>query len=253
MRAALSENPELVIHENDTVAGSNSWSLCLGSEGATNAYNGPFILDNSHPLAAGMSLEGVIWAAAGATNVPGDIPVILAGNVPLLSVREDFAGRRHLNLNFNPELSTLQDTPDWPILFWNILSWRVTELPGLKESNARLGMDMILKTTGEPVTVTQPDGTQTVFPKTGGDLALETPLPGIYAVSMGTVTDQFSVNILAADKSDLSACASGQWGRWSEDVERRMEDTSAVWLLGLLALAALAAHLYLVTAAKGER
>lgn len=253
LRAALSENPELVIHENDTVAGSNSWSLCLGSEGATNAYTGPFILDNSHPLAAGMSLEGVIWAAAGATNVPGDIPVILAGNVPLLSVREDFAGRRHLNLNFNPELSTLQDTPDWPILFWNILSWRVTELPGLKESNARLGMDVMLKTTDEPVTVTQPDATQTVFPQTGGELALETPLPGIYTVAMGAVTNQFSVNVLAADKSDLSACASGQWGRWSEDAERRMEEASAVWILGLLALGALAAHLYLVTAAKGER
>jgi len=59
------------------------------------------------------------------------------------------------------------------------------------------------------------------------------------------------VNLLAADKSDLSGCTSGQWGQWSEDTERRLEESSAVWLFGLLALALLTAHLYLVATAKG--
>jgi hypothetical protein len=62
---------------------------------------------------------------------------------------------------------------------------------------------------------------------------------------------QFSVNALAADKSDLSACASGQWGKWSEDTERRLEEASAIWIFGLLALALLTTHLYLVATAKG--
>jgi len=251
LRAAISENPELVIRETDTVVNSNSWSLCWRAASATNAYTGPFVVDNSHPLAGGLALEGVIWAGANLTNAPGEVPVILAGNVPLLSVREDVAGRRHLNLNFNPDLSTVQNTPDWPVLFWNILSWRVAELPGLKESNARLGTEVILKTTGETVTVTQPDGVKTVFTKTGGELALDTPMPGVYAVTAGATTNRFSVNLLAADKSDLSACTSGQWGRWSEDTERRLEETSAVWVFGLLALGLLAAHLYFVTLAKG--
>jgi hypothetical protein len=251
LRAAISENPELLIHETDTLVSSNSWNLRLPGEGATNAYTGPFIVDNSHPLADGVALEGVVWTGTGATNVPGEIPVILAGNVPLLSVREDVAGRRHLDLNFNPALSTLQNTPDWPVLIWNILSWRISEMPGLKESNARLGTDVTLKTTGESVTITQPDGTKTFFAKTGGDLVLETPMPGIYSVAAGTTSNQFAVNLLAADKSDLSACASGQWGKWSEDTERRLEETSAVWIFGLLALALLAAHLYLVALGKG--
>lgn len=251
LRAAISDNPELVIHETDTVVSSNSWSLRWLSSGATNAYTGPFIVDNSHPLAAGIALEGVIWAAAAATNSPGDVPVILAGNTPLLSTREDVNGRCHLTLNLNTGLSTLQNTPDWPILFWNILSWRISEMPGLKESNARLGAEVNLKTTDEAVTVTQPDGVKKVFPKTGGELALETPLPGIYSVAMGTVTNQFSVNAIAADESDLSTCFSSQWGRWGNDTERRMEDTSAVWIFGLLALALLTTHLYLVANAKG--
>jgi hypothetical protein len=251
LRAAISENPELVVSENDVVSGSNSWSLRWSSDGATNAYTGPFIVDNSHPLASGIALEGVVWAAAALTNAPGEVPVILAGNVPLLSAREDVLGRRHLALNLNPGLSTVQNTPDWPILFWNILSWRISEMPGLQESNARLGTEVILKTTGEAVMITQPDGEKKSFPKTGGELALETPMPGIYSVVANSVTNQFSVNVLAADKSDLATCATGQWGQWSEDTERRLEEASAVWIFGLLALGLLCAHLFLVATGKG--
>ncbi len=251
LRAAISEQPELIIHETDSLATSNSWSLRWISAGATNAFTGPFIVDNSHPLAAGIALEGVIWAAANATNSPGDVPVILAGNTPLLAAREDIFGRRLLTLNLNPGLSTLTSTPDWPILFWNILSWRIAEMPGLKESNARLGAEVILKTTDEAVTVTQPDGAVKSFKKTGGELALETPLAGIYSVAVGTVTNQFSVNALAADESNISRAMSQQWGRWGDETERRIEDTSAVWLLGLLALALLTLHLYLLKTLKG--
>jgi len=251
LRAAISENPELVIHETDSPVGSNAWSLVWSTFAATNAFTGPFVVDTSHTLAEGIALDGVVWTAAAATNSPGDVPVILAGNTPLLSVREDAIDRRHLVLNLNPELSTLQNTPDWPILFWNILSWRISEMPGLKESNTRLGAEVNLKTTGEAVTVTQPDGETKSFPKTGGELALETPMPGIYSVVVGQATNRFSVNALAADKSDLSACASGQWGKWSEDTERRLEEASAVWIFGLLALALLTTHLYLVATAKG--
>ena len=126
-------------------------------------------------------------------------------------------------------------------------------MPGLKESNARLGAEVILKTSGETVVVTQPDGVKQAFPKTGGELALETPVTGIYSVAMGAVTNQFSVNALAADESDLSAGASGKWGAWSEATELRLEEASAVWIFGLAALALLAAHLYLVTSAKGTK
>jgi hypothetical protein len=257
LRAAITENPELVIRETDSLAGSNAWSLAWSTVAATNAYTGPFIVDSSHPLATGIALEGIVWAAAANTNSPGDVPVILAGNVPLLSAHEDAIGRRHLTLNLNPGLSTLQNTPDWPILFWNILQWRIAEMPGLKESNTRLGAEVNLKTTGEAVTVTQPDGEKKSFAKTGGELALETPVPGVYSVVVGQAsslsTNQFSVNVLVADKSDLSACATGQWGKWSEDTERRLEEASAVWIFGLLALALLATHLYLVATGKGAK
>ena len=72
-------------------------------------------------------------------------------------------------------------------------------------------------------------------------------------MAAGATTNQFSVNVLDADKSDLSACASGQWGKWSEDTERRLEETSAVWIFGLFALALMAAHLFIVANSKGAK
>jgi hypothetical protein len=198
-------------------------------------------------------LEGVIWAGDTLTNAPGDVPVILAGNTPLLSVREDDLGRRHLTLNLNPQLSTLTGTPDWPILFWNLLQWRAAEIPGLKESNTRLGSEVMLKTTGEPVTISLPDGNVNSFPKPAGQLTIETPQPGIYLVAVGLTTNRFAVNPLSADESDLSANVTGQWGAWGTDTERRMAEASLVWVFGLAALGLLALHLYLLAAGKGGR
>ncbi len=64
LRAAISDDPELVIHDRHFVrqqrVESCSWIV---PEKAT-AYTGPFIIDGSHPLAQGIALHGVVWAAA---------------------------------------------------------------------------------------------------------------------------------------------------------------------------------------------
>jgi hypothetical protein len=251
LRAAISADPQLIIEQSDSPAGSDCWRLRWIGTDAKNAFVGPFVLDTSHPLAKGMALQGVVWAGAPLAEAPGDVPVILAGNTPLLSVRQDTHGSRLLTLNFNPKLSTVQDTPDWPILLWNLLQWRADEMPGIKEANVRLGADVPLKTIGDTVTITSPDQAVKTYSATGGELALETPLPGIYSISMGATTTQFAANPLSADQSDLSPCATGKWGAWDETTEFRLEETSAVWILGLLALALLWGHLFLMAGAKG--
>jgi hypothetical protein len=251
MRAAISDNPELVIHHADSAPG-NAWSLRCQTSGKAAAYTGPFIIDGSHPAVEGIALAGAVWAAGPATNAPNEVPVILAGNVPLLTAREDLLGRQFLTLNLDPELSTIQRTPDWPILFWNLLQWRATQIPGLLESNARLGAEVLVKTTGEPVVVTWPDGTVKSFPRSGNQLALETPLAGLYSVAMGTSTNLFSVNTLAADESDLQTCATGQWGNWRDDAGQRYEQSAMAWLFALAALGVLTAHLCLVAAGRGR-
>jgi Aerotolerance regulator N-terminal len=251
LRASIRENPELIIHQSDSSPDNNAWSLCWRIPAKAAAYTGPFIVDRSHPMAAGLELEGVIWAAAATTNAPEAMPLVLAGNTPLLSARADVLGRQFLTLNLDPDLSTIQTTPDWPILFWNLLAWRASKLPGLMQSNARIGTDVILQTAGEPATVTWPDGTVKRFPGSGDQLSLETPLAGLYSVVMGSATNRFAVNPLAADESDLSACATGRWGKWTDDIASRYAQSPMAWIFALAALGILAGHLWLVAAGKG--
>jgi hypothetical protein len=145
----------------------------------------------------------------------------------------------------------VQTTPDWPVLFWNLLEWRASQIPGLHERNARLGTEVLLKTTGEPVSVAWPNGAVKTFPHPGDQLALETPMPGLYAVAMGHATNSFAVNPLTADESDLLKCATGQWGTWSTSGEERFEQAPLAWIFALAALGILTLHLCLVAMGKG--
>jgi hypothetical protein len=252
LRAAISDNPELIIHHSDASPNNAAWSLNWAIPQKATAYTGPFIVDDSHPLAQGIGLVGAVWAAGSMTNSKTEVPIILAGNVPLVSTREDITGRQFMTMNLDPELSTVTKTPDWPILFWNILQWRAREIPGLLDSNARLGTEVILKTTGDPVSVRWPDGQEKSFPRTSDQLLLDTPLPGVYTVAMGTSTNSFAVNPLAADESDLQACATGQWGTWEAGVESRYEQSPMAWIFALAALGLLTAHLWFLAAGKGD-
>jgi hypothetical protein len=250
LRAAITADPELVIHHSDAApAGTNTWSVrwVLPSTDEAAAFTGPFVMDNTHPLAEGLGLQGVVWTASTNFAIPQSaVPVILAGNTPLLLVREDALGRRQITLNLNPELSTLHNTPDWPILFWNLLQWRTSEQPGLLENNARLGAEVQLRTAGQPVAVIWPDGTTKSFPQTADRLALETPLPGQYSVVLANSTNAFVVNPLAAEESELTHCATGRWGAWKDEADQRLQLASAAWILGLAALTIMTAHLVLL-------
>jgi hypothetical protein len=252
LRASISDDPQLIIHHTDSSPNNTAWSLRWAIPEKASAYTGPFIIDDSHPLAQGIALAGTVWAAGPMTNSSADVPVILAGNVPLVSTREDVTGRQFLTLNLDPELSTVTKTPDWPILFWNILQWRAEQIPGLLESNTRLGTEVILKTTGEAVTVREPNGVAQSFPRTSDQLALEAPLPGVYSVTMGTATNSFAVNPLDGDESDLQGCITGQWGNWEGGIEQRYEQRPMAWIFALAALGLMTAHLWLLAAGKGE-
>ncbi len=253
LRAAVSENPELVIHQLPVEqSGSGTWTLQVVQPTDPTVYIGPFVVDAAHPLAQGLSLHGVVWVAQPMTNQLGEVPIVLAVNVPLLSAREDALGRRHITLNFEPDASTLQHTPDWPIMFWNILNWRASQQLGLQENNVRLGGEVLVHTTGEPVVVGYPDGTVKTVAGTAGQVSVDTPMPGLYVITIGRVTNSLAVNLLTADESNLSACKTGTWGTWREDAERQLGESSLVWVVVLAALIGLVVHLFLLATGKGD-
>jgi len=244
------ERPELVISDVETELGnSEAWGLQLISEKDAASFLGPFVVDRAHPLSDGLSLGGVVWGSGRSEQFPGS-PIITAGNIPLLSDVERL-GRHELRLRLRPDLSTLQETPNWPILIWNLINWRSRSAPGLEQANVRLGADAALKvqTDVASVKVTDPNRRTTELPVHEKAVSIRAEAIGVYEV-MSNGADRsrysFAANALEREESDLQGAASGRWGDWSKVPDLQREYRDLRWLLLLLAMVVLAVHAMLV-------
>lgn len=140
--AVLAPDPRTahVLLTRTASANASTWSLVLRPErfdGERKNYIGPFLVERLHPLLEGTTLEGLVWSADPALVLAGT-PLASAGNLPLLTEDRDDA-RRIYALNFDPFQSSLQRTPDWPILLANLVEERRRELPGAIATNLVVG------------------------------------------------------------------------------------------------------------------
>jgi hypothetical protein len=245
----VSSNPELVLtDEADRAASPRSWVVRITADPDAESYLGPFVVDRNHPLTEGLALDGVIWGASKSTTAAGS-PVIMAGNTPLVSDlrRADWA--REVRLSFRPELSTLQRSPAWPVLMWNLLSWRASELPGVSQSNVRLGSDAKVKlppgvTAAE---VSEPGGKVRQMTALDRTASFKPEQTGIYEITAAGERYLFASNALRKEESDLSASASGRWGSLDEAAGAESELRSIAWVFLLLLMLALSLHLALAS------
>jgi len=248
MRSAVNTSPQLLIHDQaGRPSGTNTWSVQFHAAEDAGALTGPFVMDGSHPVTRGVSLVGVVWAAAARTNRPNELVLATVGDRSLMSVERDLLGRQKLLLNLNPRLSTVAQSPDWPILFWNILEWRRSALPGLDEVNFRPGTDVRIRTRGNRVALTHPDERIEELAVGQGELIARTDAAGLYGVEAEDGKWQFAVNFLAAEESDLRGATTGEWGKWETDDESRRQYASVLWLFALMALSGMFAHHYFIT------
>ena len=249
------DKPELVIGDETDAGGEvpDAWTLRIVVEKDASSFLGPFVIDRSHPLSEGLSLSGVVWGSGKGIQFPG-MPIITAGNVPLLT-DVDRAGKHELRLRLRPDLSTLQETPNWPILIWNLVAWRALSAPGLRQANVRLGSDATLKV--EPgvksVTVIDPRRRTTPLPVYDNAVTVKAETIGVYDLKTNEGQYLFAANALQREESDLTGAASGRWGNWASAAELQWEYRSITWLLLLLAMIVLAVHAWLVSRARGAR
>ena len=252
LRSDGGANPELIIHESPNLpAGTNAWGLRLITDAKASPYTGPYVIDFSHPLTRGLDLQRIIWGAIEITNAPASLPVITAGNVSLITAREDFTGRTQLTMNWTPEMSDLQQSPNWPILFWNLLQWRASQQPGLTLRNFRLGQDIWFRAPVASVQVTGPDGLSRIFSATRGEILIEPIEIGLHTIVSGTMKELFVVNFIAPEESDLTAAKTDTVGGWEENRSVQMEYASVLPFFVLGALATLLSHAWLIARQKG--
>jgi hypothetical protein len=243
--APRAADPDLVVTDAADLSDIEpaAWVLQVLAEKDAEAFVGPFILDRGHPLTEGLSLQGVIWGAGKEGSLEG-APVIMAGNVPLLADAEGLAGRHIVRLRLQPDLSKLQDSPNWPILVDNLVQWRALALPGLSRVNLRPGEETVLTldSAAERVQLRTPDGKERSLPVQNRRVVVRAEQVGVHELRAGKDVYRFAVNALSREESDLTRCASGRWGDWLDDTSLRLEYRSVGWVLLLLVLGVLSLH-----------
>jgi hypothetical protein len=207
------------------------------------------VLDRAHPLTEGLSLAGVVWAG-GKSTLPGS-PVVMAGNVVLLSDSER-AGKHEIHFRLRQDLSTLTQSPAWPELMWNLVSWRAAHLPGFDRTNIRLGDEAVCNfpTPVERVELRGPDGETRTVQSTGRRIAIRPDRTGIHTVRAGGQTAELAVNPLNRDESDLTQCESKRWGEERDETTLQLDYRDLTWLPVLIALAIAMLHLRVLSGRK---
>lgn len=243
----VEREPHLLITDRDpTPAGvPSTWQLLFPAANEGPSFIGPFAIDRRHALNQGLSLGGVIWQTSSHFQSPG-FPLISAGDMPLFSERE-VDGHHRFFMNFVPDGSNFQLSPNWPVLLWNLIHQRARALPGLNANNIRLGAAIVVRTaeTDREIAIRGPREVEEILPALGPAQRYVPSEPGIYRVETQAMRGTVAVNALAADESDLSQAGRGTWGEWKPgaSIGQRDRPLAVFFLAAALLLLTLHARL----------
>ncbi len=248
-----------VLLSRSASASASTWSFVLRTgrfDGERKDYIGPFLVERRHPLLEGTTLEGLVWSADPALSLAGT-PLVSAGNLPLLAEDRDGA-RRIYALNFDPFWSSLQRTPDWPIVLANLVEERRRELPGAVLSNIVVGGSFTWRASipanddGAPFVLRGADSRRE-HPARDFVVYDEVERPGFHRLERrGVVLSTVGVTFQDASESDLRARSSGT--RPAASPANAADEGGSMLELALLAgIAALALFDWFVLARLGGR
>jgi hypothetical protein len=256
----VQERPEIVFGLQGSELQSlekTTWFVSIISETDTakiKPFIGPFVVDHSSPLTAGLSLQGIVWSADDTQEMRG-VPIISAGTVPLFTEQRQRNGSRILTLQINDQHSTLTTEPAFPILIWNILKYRTSQVVGITENNLKLGTEAeFFPAQGdETIEIKPPQGeTKTVVSVSGNPVKIPAELTGVFRVKSFSGTYEFAVGTLSAEESNLLNLKTATIGNWFDEETLRTEFQPFAWLLLLTTLIVITVHHWFISAQKNR-
>jgi hypothetical protein len=167
-----------------------------------------------------------VWSVDPELVLPG-APLISAGNLALLT-EERGGGRVLWHINLDPLRSSLQRSPDWPILLANLAELRREELPGPARTNVHVGESLNYRPGAEATRVERTEDSAPLLYTLLGPIgtpeqrerevaALEQVVidgleePGLYELRFGAErVAQFALSFADAAESDLSTALAGR-------------------------------------------
>lgn len=246
--------PQLVISDKPETAGTAPvhHRLILVPVPEGRSFSGPYTVNRTHPVSDGIDLKGVVWGADPNVELEGS-PLILVGNTPLISLVENHSGAKKLYMLFDPARSTLQHTPNWPVLFWNLTGWLADIQPGMQRRNHRAGavIDFRAPRGVSRINLTDPHGASSALNTSAGRL-ISADVPGRYSLTLEGSDElkdssyEFQVNPLNYNESDLRQCRTELISRPGTFAEMLKDYIDISWIFMLIALALLLWHWYLI-------
>lgn len=213
-----------------------AWSLVLPrNAGAMEAFVGPFAAERRWPPLEGVTLDGVLWTRAVDFVLPG-LPRVSVGGMPLLS--EEPGEPPVLHLNLVAPRSTLQQSPDWPILWSNLGAQVRASLPGPSATTLSSGESFRYRAAA-PTDLRLTGGGETRAWQGVSEIELD----GLRAADDYRLSDAggplvaFAVNFHDAEESDLALRGSGATPAppLAPDLAQAETPLRALWLAGCVA------------------
>ena len=253
-RAKLcTDKPQLIISDSTiTGASTSAWRFNILTSPKSKPFKGPFVMNTAHPLLEGFSPNGIIWGGHDLSS-HGGLPLLTAGNVQLLQEIKR-KGQRIVHFSFNPKFSNLQNSPEWPILIWNLLDWRSSHLEGPEQFNVRAGDKgaIRLKKEIKEVTLTGPDNQPKRLAARAGKVIFNMNRPGYYKIEAGEETMILAASNRSLDESNLLKAKHGEWADTELNLEFRAGYENMTWIFLIITLALLTGHLYMASKRPGE-
>lgn len=226
------------------------------AQGAPQDFIGPFVIEKRHPLLAGVTLAGVVWA--GALPVPaGDVrPLVSAGDHVIVGVLAAPAGTAETSILFNLDLerTNLVRTPDWPILLSNLVEMRRQGLPGPERWNYRVGEWVRARLGSIPKGPLRLSGAGVDRPLPPGQtLEFLAPSPGglLQVLDGADVRFELGVNFLDEIETNLRDRTSGEAGAFNPQAPALAAESGPAsdplfWVLLATAAMAIAGNWYVL-------
>lgn len=171
---------QVTLHSSPNTPSAGQIELVLGPSGGDSlVHKSPFVLDRSHPLLSGLEMEGIHWLS-GSGSLPGQV-LVASGSKVLISAEDTRQGTR-IWCDVAGNAGNFVRSPDWPILFANVLEVARREVPGCRSEQLRIGDELFYRCREprEPVEVRGPYGDQRA---TGsGTLSMIVREPGRYRI-----------------------------------------------------------------------
>lgn len=172
------------------------------SDGRRRGHTSPFVIDRSHAMLSGVELQGVAWQAGGG-NRPGQV-LVASGDRVLLSVEETDGGTL-VWVDLDGRAGNFVRSPDWPILFANVLDEARRQVPGCVSRTLAVGEELRFRSgqRKQRVTLHGPDGS--ALARSVGDLEHVCREPGPHAIRArdGETLAEVAVRFVDPAESDL--------------------------------------------------